>query len=133
VLLVVPYAQRIGSAANQTLAFPEEPVRKADPDHLYEFTRGVTAARADVAIGRLVITGVPATYSDFSLLVMERYGVLVEELPSCALGFSPFYARGYNSVSRPAIRARLGTDTFPDCWYEAQERLRSKSTCCAPA
>jgi hypothetical protein len=133
VLLAIPYASGFASTAREALAFPEDPARTANPDRLSEFARGAAAARADLANGRLVITGIPPTYSDFSLLVKERYGVQVEELPSCAFAFSPFFARGYNSVSRPAIRARLGTDTFPDCWHDAQERLRAQSTGCPPA
>jgi hypothetical protein len=133
VLLAIPYATCVASAAAQALTFPEAPARTADPDHLSEFARGAAAASADLAQGHLIIKGVKPTYADFALLVKQRYGVQVEELPSCALGFSPSFALGYNSVSRPAIRSRLGTDSFPECWYETQERLKANSKCCPPA
>jgi hypothetical protein len=88
------------------------------------YPRGMIAAWFDHACGHYEVksAGYPVYWAwEYRRLLQERYGVKDNHVAECKVSIQlDWYIDGYNSVSRPRIKAHFGKDIFAECLEEAE-------------
>jgi hypothetical protein len=88
------------------------------------YMAGNVRARIDLAHGnsKILVWGLPTPWREQAAMILhDRYQIEIKPVAGCTASlFTRNYARGYNSVSEPAISAKFGRDVLKESFDAAE-------------